>query len=336
MDHFFITVACQWRWRTPVFGRGRAISLVFFFCLAVHCPGVALSSCCDFMALPWWLGFMGTDFNWLRKNVSPLESSPSTTQRESQSNGVSDFLAQCNGLLRQAALNCVRQTSVRVRLIDSQQLNFISPYFFFILKSVTVNADSSTLRSEGWGLPRLSCNTTFKLQKFHPSFFLMCTSQGHRCGVFISCNHCVTLNCSLRSNNINFFGPLCWGKYPLSLPTQPEPSNLRPPPLHTPMEMKVRVGDSWPLLRTDCCTRVQLKGKCFCAFQGRLPGTDRTETFRYKKRFKTTFKGRINHVNESLRGSKCQLPLFDLPVFTLSALVSKRLLESGGRSYWSL
>lgn len=166
--------------------------------------------------------------------------------------------------------------------------------------------------------------------------FLMCTSQGHRCGVFISCNHCVTLNCSLRSNNINFFGPLCWGKYRLSLRTQPETSNLRPSPLHTPMEIKGWVGDSWPLLRTDCCTRVQLKGKCFCAFQGRLPGTDRTETFRYKKRFKTTFKGRINHVNESLRRSKFQLPLFDLPIFTLSALVSKCLLESGDRSYWSL
>lgn len=188
--------------------------------------------------------------------------------------------------------------------------------------------------------------TTFKLQKLDPSsklkcflflfFFLMCRSQGHRCGVFISCNQCVTLNCSLRSNNINFFGPLCWGKYRLSLRMQPEPSNLHPPPLHTPMEIKGWVGDSWPLLRTDCCTRVQLKGKCFCAFQGRLPGTDRTETFRYKKRFKTTFKGRINHINESLRRSKFQLPLFDLPIFTLSALVSKCLLESGDRSYWSL
>lgn len=280
------------------------------------------------------VGFHGNQLQWLRKNVqSPLESSPSTTQRESQSNGVSDFLTLCNGLLCQGSQLCPSDLCVgQIDRLTATKFH-ISLFFlkFILWQSMPTPALCVPKAGDCWCFPvtQLSnCRNSIQV-------FLMCTSQGHRCGVFISC-HCVTLNCSLRSNNINFFGPLCWGKCPLSLPTQPEPSNLRPPPLHTPMEIKGWVGDSWPLLRTDCCTRVQLKGKCFCAFQDRLPGTDRTETFRYKKRFKTTFKGRINHVNESLRGSKVQLPLFDLPVFTLSTLVSKCLLESGDRSYWSV
>lgn len=55
-------------------------------------PEVALSGCCDFMTLPWWLCFVGK-WTELRKQSS---FSPLTTQCGSQSNGVPDFLALCN------------------------------------------------------------------------------------------------------------------------------------------------------------------------------------------------------------------------------------------------
>lgn len=124
-------------------------------------------------------------------------------------------------------------------------------------------------------------------------FWFFLTSQGHRCGVFISCNHCVTLNCSLRSNNINFFGPLCWGKYPLSLPTQPEPSNLRPPPLHTPMEIKGGVGDSWPCFVPTVAPGFSWRENVFVPFRAASLGQTGLKHSRIKKGLKQSLRAEL-------------------------------------------
>lgn len=82
------------------------------------------------MALPWWLGFMGTDFNDCAKMFKVLLNQVPRLPNVKVNQTESLTFSPCAMAYCAKALNCVRQTSVWVRLIDSQQLNFIPPYFF--------------------------------------------------------------------------------------------------------------------------------------------------------------------------------------------------------------
>lgn len=136
------------------------------------------------MALPWWLGFMETDFNDCAKTLVLLNQVPRLPNVKVNQTESLTF-SPCAMAYCAKALNCVRQTSVWVRLIDSQQLNFISPYFFSfwsLWQSMPTPALCVPKAGDCWCFPvtQLSnCRNSNPSSKLSFFFFsLMCPSQG--------------------------------------------------------------------------------------------------------------------------------------------------------------
>lgn len=143
----------------------------------------------------------------------------------------------------------------------------------------------------------LNCTNSIQVPNSFPFFlFFLFFKNAYISGPSLQCIHFLQPHCHPKLLPTFQQHQFLWAsvsrKGSVKLVMQPEPSNLRPPPLHTPMEIKGWVGDSWPTVRADGRVRIQPKGNVYSAFQGHLAGERRDWNIQVQMRLKTTLKGR--------------------------------------------